>query len=74
MTPRLETHDVLNQSPPFEDVDLFASDGALVDAVTANGAGAESAALSEFGKRWGAAAMFEAARAANASCAYESPT
>ena len=65
MTQRLDTHDVLNQSPPFEDIDLFAADRALVDAVTANGAGAEAAALSEFGKRWGTAAMFEAARVAN---------
>ena len=50
---------------PIEDVDLFASDRALRDAVAANGAGAEAAALSEFGRRWGTAAMFEAARLAN---------
>ena len=31
------THEVLNQSPPFEDVDLFALDRPLVDAVAANG-------------------------------------
>ncbi len=31
----------------------------------ANGAAAEAAALSEFGRRWGAAAMFDAARLAN---------
>jgi putative acyl-CoA dehydrogenase len=62
---RFDTHDIFNQSPPFEDVDLFAGDRALVDAVTANGAGAEATALSEFGRRWGTAAMFEAARVAN---------
>ena len=61
----LDTHDIFNQSPPYEDVDLFASDRALRDAVAANGAGAEAAALSEFGRRWGTAAMFEAARVAN---------
>jgi len=60
-----DTHDIFNQSPPFENVDLFASDRALRDAVAANGAGAEAAALSAFGKRWGTAAMFEAARVAN---------
>jgi len=63
--PRFESHDILNQSPPYEDVDLFASDRALRDAVEANGAGAEAAALSEFGCHWGAAAMFDAARLAN---------
>ena len=62
---RFDTHDIFNQSPPFEDIDLFAADRALVDAVTANGAGADLAALSEFGTRWGTAAMFEAARVAN---------
>ena len=62
---RFETHDILNQSPPYEDVDLFASDRALRDAVAANGAGGEAAALSEFGRHWGTAAMFDAARVAN---------
>jgi putative acyl-CoA dehydrogenase len=62
---RFETHDIFNQSPPYEDVDLFASDRALRDAVAANGAGAEVAALSEFGRHWGTAAMFDAARLAN---------
>jgi putative acyl-CoA dehydrogenase len=62
---RHDTHDIVNQSPPFEDVDLFASDSALRDAVTSNGAGGELAALSAFGRHWGTAAMFEAARLAN---------
>src|ERR1051325_10208225 len=62
---RFDTHDIFNQSPPYEDVDLFTSNRALRDAVAANGAGAEAAALSEFGRRWGTAAMFDAARLAN---------
>jgi putative acyl-CoA dehydrogenase len=62
---RFETHDIFNQSPPYEDVDLFASDRALRDAVEANGAGGEAGALSEFGRHWGTAAMFDAARIAN---------
>jgi putative acyl-CoA dehydrogenase len=63
--PRFETQDIFNQSPLFEDVDLFTTDRALRDAVAANGAGAEAGALSEFGRRWGTAAMFDAARVAN---------
>src|SRR5256885_791429 len=62
---RFETHDIFNQSPPYEDIDLFASDRALRDAVAANGAGAEAAALLDFGRHWGTAAMFDAARVAN---------
>jgi len=62
---RFDTHDIFNQSPPFEDIDLFAADRALQDAVAANGAGGEAAALSAFGQRWGSAAMFDAARLAN---------
>ena len=30
---RFDTHDIFNQSPPYEDVDLFTSDRALQDAV-----------------------------------------
>jgi putative acyl-CoA dehydrogenase len=60
-----DTHDIFNQSPPFWDIDLFMCDRPLRDAVAANGAGGEAALLSEFGRRWGAAAMFENARLAN---------
>jgi putative acyl-CoA dehydrogenase len=56
-----------NQPPPFADVDLFSTDRPLQDAVTANGAAHEVAALSAFGRRWGAAAMFDRARLANAA-------
>ena len=62
---RFDTHDIFNQSPPFENVDLFANDRPLQEAVAANGAGSEAPALSEFGRRWGTAAMFDAARLAN---------
>src|SRR5215470_16768263 len=58
------THEVLNQSPPYEDVDLFASDAPLQEAVRANGAD-EAAALSEFGRHWGTAEMFHRGRLAN---------
>src|SRR6267378_6468669 len=59
------THEVLNQSPPFEDVDLFAVDRPLADAVAANGGGSAAKELSEFGKHWGSAVMAARGRAAN---------
>ncbi|MGY0573487.1 acyl-CoA dehydrogenase family protein [Bradyrhizobium sp. RDM12] len=63
--PSFATHEVFNQSPPFEDVDLFAVDRPLVDAVKANGGAAAERELSEFGKHWGSAAMADRGRAAN---------
>ena len=62
---RFDTHEVFNQSPPYEDVDLFTSDAALVGAVKANGAALELPALSAFGKLWGTAKMFARGRQAN---------
>src|SRR5580692_677157 len=59
------THEVLNQSPPFVDVDLFALDTALNQAVAANGGAAAAKELSEFGQHWGSAAMAERGRLAN---------
>src|SRR5947209_12556452 len=59
------THEVLNQSPPFEDVDLFALDRPLTEAVAANGGAEATRELSEFGKHWGSAAMAARGRAAN---------
>jgi putative acyl-CoA dehydrogenase len=60
-----DTHEVTNQSPPFADIDLFAVDLPLRDAVRANGAAADAQALAAFGQRWGAAEMFDLARQAN---------
>ena len=60
-----DTHEVTNQSPPYEDVDLFSSDRPLQDAVAANGVAAPPAMLAAFGRHWGSAAMFEQARLAN---------
>src|ERR1700716_2974921 len=59
------THEVLNQSPPFEDVDLFAVDRPLAEAVAANGGASAHAELSEFGQHWGSAAMAVRGRIAN---------
>src|ERR1700680_2662680 len=63
--PSFTTHEVLNQSPPFEDVDLFALDRPLLDAVASNGGAAAEKELSEFGQHWGSAAMAERGRRAN---------
>src|SRR5947209_18115288 len=59
------THEVFNQSPPFEDADLFMVDRPLVDAVAANGGASAQRELSDFGKHWGSAAMAERGRVAN---------
>src|SRR4029077_17427122 len=59
------THEVLNQSPPFADVDLFALDRPLSDAVAANGGASAQKELSEFGQHWGSAAMADRGRLAN---------
>ncbi|HYY38705.1 MAG TPA: isovaleryl-CoA dehydrogenase [Xanthobacteraceae bacterium] len=61
----MRVEEVLNQSPPYVDVDLYASDRPLQEAIAANGGEREGAALSAFGKRWGTAEMFELGRAAN---------
>src|SRR5437762_1633435 len=59
------THEVFNQSPPLVDVDLFATDRPLLEAVAANGGAAAERELSEFGRHWGSAAMAERGRVAN---------
>ena len=61
--PRVDA--LLNQSPPYVDVDLYASDRPLRNAVASNGGDGDAAALSAFGKHWGSAGMFELGRQAN---------
>jgi putative acyl-CoA dehydrogenase len=65
--PIFATHEVFNQSPPFEDVNLFNVDRPLVESVKANGGTAAEQELSEFGRQWGSAAMAERGRVANES-------
>src|SRR5215472_3546490 len=62
---RSPTHYVFNQSPPFEDVDLYAVDRPLRDAIAANGGAAAEAELCAFGRHWGSAAMAARGRIAN---------
>jgi len=61
----LGTHEVLNQPPPLEDYDAFASDRALTDAVARAGGAAHRERLSRFGREVGSAAMIEAGVLAN---------
>jgi len=61
------THEVFNQSPPLEDVNLFAADRPLLEAVKANGGDLAEKELSDFGAQWGSAAMAERGRVANES-------
>jgi len=63
--PGFATHEVFNQSPPFEDVDLYSLDRPLVEAVAAFGGAAAEKELSDFGRHWGSAAMAARGRAAN---------
>src|SRR5262245_28545658 len=65
MSSAFATHEVLNQSPPFEDINLFSSDRALVEAVSREGGGAEAKRLEAFGAACGSAAAFERGRLAN---------
>jgi putative acyl-CoA dehydrogenase len=64
-TTQLETHDVANQPPPFEDVNLFASDLALQDAVARAGGHAHRERLLAFGARTGSSEVAAWAMEAN---------
>jgi putative acyl-CoA dehydrogenase len=59
------THEVFNQSPPFQDVNLFTSDRVLVDAVSREGGGSAAKRLAAFGQACGSAEAFERGRLAN---------
>ena len=65
MTGPFSTHEVFNQPPPLEDVNLFTSDAALAEAMAREGAGQATASLKAFGRVAGSAEAFERARLAN---------
>ncbi|HEY4584891.1 MAG TPA: acyl-CoA dehydrogenase family protein [Brevundimonas sp.] len=56
---RLDTHEVSNQAPPLEDVDLFTGDRALHDAVRHWGGGGHVERLTDLGRRCGSAEVIE---------------
>ena len=56
---QFETHDVFNQPPPFEDINLFSSDTALVDAVGKAGGSVHEAHLKNLGAQVGSAESLE---------------
>ena len=61
-----DTHEVINQPPAFEDVNLFQSDLALMAAVGAHGGGEAMNQLSAFGEKIGRAEVIDLGRQANA--------
>ena len=65
MNSAFTTHEVLNQSPPFENINLFTSDRALQEAVNREGGGAAVQRLTAFGEACGSASAFERGRLAN---------
>ena len=61
----LSTHEVTNQPPPFEGINLFETDAALKSSVQQNGEAAHTPNLGDFGARCGSAETIEWARLAN---------
>ena len=59
------THDVFNQPPPLEDVNLFTADTALQETVAREGASEAAASLTAFGKITGSAKVIDLGRQAN---------
>ncbi|WP_072391537.1 isovaleryl-CoA dehydrogenase [Hyphomicrobium sp. CS1GBMeth3] len=66
MSERWSTHEVLNQPPPFENVNLFTSDTVLKETVLREAGGEAGAELAAFGALCGSAERLEQGRLANA--------
>jgi len=60
-----DTHEVFNQATPFENVNLFACDPALAEALLREGGGAALRELDALGERLGRADTYALAREAN---------
>ena len=64
-TPPPSTDDALNQAPPLTDYDLYATDTALVEAVSREGATLSESAIQAFGQLMGSQALIDAGFEAN---------
>jgi putative acyl-CoA dehydrogenase len=64
---RFDTHEVFNQAPAFENVNLFACDLAVQEALEREGAGWAADSLRVMGRTLGSAATLELGRLANAN-------
>ncbi len=64
---QFDTHDVFNQAAPFENVNLFACDLALREALLREGGAAATDALHALGARLGRAEVLDLGRQANAN-------
>jgi putative acyl-CoA dehydrogenase len=62
-----DTHEVFNQAPPFADINLFACDPALQEALAREGGGWAAQDLAALGARLGTAEILDLARLANAN-------
>ena len=62
-----DTHEVFNQAPPFENVNLYACDSALQEALLREGGAASADALHALGARLGQAEVLDLGRQANAN-------
>lgn len=60
-----DTHEVFNQAPPFENINLFACDQALQEALLREGGAAAKGALHALGERLGRAEILDLGRQAN---------
>ncbi|WFR77591.1 isovaleryl-CoA dehydrogenase [Janthinobacterium rivuli] len=60
-----DTHEVFNQATPFENVNLFACDPALIEALLREGGGAALQELDALGEKLGRAETYALARLAN---------
>jgi putative acyl-CoA dehydrogenase len=64
---RFDTHDVTNQASPFADINLYACDPALQEALAREGGGWAAGALHALGAELGRADTLDLARLANAN-------
>ena len=65
MSDRHDTHEVFNQTPPFGEVNLVATNQPLLDVLKACGVDPEVQGLIAFGADWGSAERLDIGRLAN---------